>query len=235
MSTYTERVAKNKRRFKHTDIFTNNKKQYEKEIKECLKNIKIYERRLIDFGYNKKESNTPVIEFKEIEDITGHNTDCIIVSGDFKLPCQAFLQGMDNQETRLSSHSIYYNILVGLTTRYFKKNKEEYMNNGMYEHRALLLRDVLFFNKDTKSTKDIVMYSMPDIYNLLRLKKKTKKEIEECAIMRLRLLMRVCEINNFKNITILLDNDYNKEDFLAYIKEAFKTKKIDSICLGVLR
>ncbi|MBR0417901.1 MAG: TIGR02452 family protein [Erysipelotrichaceae bacterium] len=131
---------------------------------------------------------------------------CILNFASYKYPGGMFMNGSYAQEEALCHSSTLYNVLCGFENRtgYYEQNRKQ-LNRGLYTHRAIYSKDILFFDplgKDAPLKADVISCAAPNRSILEKYHSFSDEENEQMLRERIRFIRKLAEENGVKTLIL---------------------------------
>lgn len=135
------------------------------------------------------------------DELSNNGKVCVLNFASYKNAGGGFLKGSTAQEECLCHDSFLYNVLKEYP-KYYEWNKQ-HLNKGMYLHRALYTKDVIFEFEDKKALVDVITCASPNYSVALKYGGFTAKENLTCLKQRAKFIHAIIEDNPQIDVVIL--------------------------------
>lgn len=131
---------------------------------------------------------------------------CILNFASFKFPGGMYMNGSYAQEEALCHSSTLYNVLSGFEnkTGYYEFNRKN-LNRGLYQHRAVYAKDILFFDplkKDGPLHADVLTCAAPNRSIMEKYHSFTGEENSRTLKERIGFIRQIAERNGVKTLIL---------------------------------
>lgn len=172
--------------------------RYKEEIKESIKQTKIYDDSYIFNNEIKNIPNIKVIDSDSVSAVVndGDKSIAVLNFASYKYPGGGFINGSRAQEECLCLESNLYNVLKTFD-EYYTWNKK-HLNNSLYLNRGLYSPKIVFIKDNITKLADVLTVAAPN-YSKYQV---SKEENSKALYSRIKFVLDIANDNNISTLIL---------------------------------